>query len=310
MPARLNTDDNLIISLYEDGLGSTKISKIVGIAKHKVIYCLKKNGVVLEGPKRNRIITDNKKIIGMYLSGLTIQQISQQLDVSSVTILNRLKNENVSRRRVGPKRSIIVDDNVFSSFTPSSCYWAGFIAADGCVFGNEISIHLHSNDVDHLYKFKEFTGVSSSVGKSKNQNSHYIRFRSDKIVADLKENFNIVPCKSLILKPPFSMPQQFEVHYIRGYFDGDGCLSSYKRNLNFELYSGSVELLEWARDKIKFHVKLNSNVNVKHKNGNCFRFSFCGTKQVKKIMNHLYEDAEYYLERKKQKYQFFIGGII
>jgi hypothetical protein len=211
----------------------------------------------------------------------------------------------MEKRKPGPKRTIKVNDDAFSIFNIESCYWAGFIAADGCVSGNQLKIDLNSCDIEHLQKLKEYLDLSSPIIKSKNRNSHYIHFRSDKIVEDLKNNFKIVPCKSLILEPP-NVPDVLDRHYIRGYFDGDGCLSGHKNKLNFEIYSGSKVILEWIKNKIVVHNNLISKVNVNHKSGNCFRFSFCG-KQVKIIMNWLYEDCgANFLERKRLKYQFLM----
>jgi len=242
-------------------------------------------------------------IIELYNKGLTLKEIGNKIGYSETTIFNKLKKNNIERRKTGPKRKISINDNVFSSFNKNSCYWAGFLGADGCIFGNQISINLHLIDYNHLEKFKEFVEVSSKVIKK--NNSCYIKFRSDIIRDDLKRKFNIGSCKSLVIQPPENMPVRFDRHYIRGYFDGDGSLCC-RNPLSFEIYSGSKYILEWCRNKIKHHVNLTGGMKVSHKHGNCFRISF-GGKQVIKIMDWLYEDCEAnFLDRKRKKYKIFM----
>lgn len=295
-----------IINLYNEGFGTTKISKILNVDKYKIIYNLKKNGIKLVGPKLNKKKYNEEKIIEDYINGKTLKEISLSEEISSTTILNVLRSNEIKRRKQG-KKTITLNEACFSEFSDESCYWAGFLAADGNVFKNTICLHLHSKDFNHLEKFKEFTGCSSLIRKRKNQDSHYFRFGSEKIKNDLERNFNVVSCKSLILLPP-KLPEKFNKHFVRGYFDGDGCISK-SIGLNFEIYSGSQIFLEWIKDKIIYSADLKSNSRVRHKEGNCYRIGFYG-KQVKKIMNWLYEDCKTsYLSRKKEKYVHFLEDL-
>lgn len=63
-----------------------------------------------------------------------------------------------------------VNENFFSLDTPESFYWAGFIAADGCILKNlkVLEIGLGIKDKKHLKKFKsaiKYTGNISIGGK-------------------------------------------------------------------------------------------------------------------------------------------------
>ena len=51
-------------------------------------------------------------------------------------------------------------EDVWKTQTPESCYWAGFIAADGCLRKSgencySLKTSLHIQDLDHLKKLKE-----------------------------------------------------------------------------------------------------------------------------------------------------------
>jgi DNA-binding CsgD family transcriptional regulator len=299
-------NDREIINLYKSGLGSTKIGKLFNIPRHTVIYRLKKNKIELT-PFRNRVYTDDKFICMLYNQGKSLLEIAEKFFISGATVRNRLIKNRIKIRKTGPKRQIQINDLVFNEFNDSSCYWAGFFAADGCVYGNEISLHLHSKDKNHIEKFGEFLYTDVQVKKSANQNSHYIKFRSDRIAADLENNFNIIPCKSLVLQPPQKMPDGLVRHYIRGYFDGDGSIwySKNKKAIQIEICSGSKDFLEWVNS----YIRKFSNITVRQRsNKNLFRIGTTG-KSIPKIMDWLYKDCgNNFLERKKQKYHNFIGG--
>ena len=57
-----------------------------------------------------------------------------------------------------PQRKYNVNDNFFEKTDVLNCYWAGFIAADGCIIEgkkqNQLSIGLAKKDFNHLNLFK------------------------------------------------------------------------------------------------------------------------------------------------------------
>lgn len=55
------------------------------------------------------------------------------------------------------KRTYNVNDYYFTDSSNQSIYWAGFIAADGCLSkkDNSFSLSVAIKDIAHLEKFKE-----------------------------------------------------------------------------------------------------------------------------------------------------------
>lgn len=254
-----------------------------------------------------KVELDEEKIVDMYKDGNSIEEISVYLKSNYGTIRDRLLENKVCLRRTGPKRKISVNDSYFSYPDKENCYWAGFIAADGNVQGNQLGIILKDIDFGHLEKFKSCINLSSEIrikpnGKYKKCS---IRFRSNKVIEDLENIFSIVPNKSLILLPPNILKEDLIKAYIMGYFDGDGCISKSGCGINFEIYSGSKDILDWIKQKIQMYVNVG-NPNVKCKKENTYRFSFTGRQGIR-IMNWLYEDCkDNYLERKRTKYLSFL----
>jgi hypothetical protein len=139
-----------------------------------------------------RMDLDVNKIIQLYESGLSSVQIGKFMGISKPTVLRRLKENGTLRRKSCFERQADFNDHAFSVQTPNSCYWAGFIAADGCISNGTLLIELSIIDENHLIKFCKFLERSDSLWYRKRGNgSCVVGIRSTNIVADLSCNFNI-----------------------------------------------------------------------------------------------------------------------
>lgn len=256
-----------------------------------------------------RIELDVDRIVELYESGLSSIKIATRFKVSKPTILKRLKEFDIDRR----KRKYIFNESSFSTpFSAENCYWAGFIAADGWIQNNRISIELNSIDDKHLNKFRDFIDGNNNIRYRKRERSDKIikycsiGINSGQIVNDLKNNYNIVERKSVVLKPPEKIPNNLINHYLRGIFDGDGCIRWDKGNFRITFVSGSFDFLNWVKLILKNNLKIG-NPNVRRKNikenSSDHYLSFSGNRQVPIIMDWLYEDCKNnFLKRKKVKY--------
>jgi hypothetical protein len=132
------------------------------------------------------------------------------------------------------KRIYRYNESFFSDFNALSCYWAGFIAADGYIkqVSPELSIKLGIKDIDHLSHFSqdiEYTG-SIKTGIIANDRK-YCRIRlchAEKIVQDLNINFGIYQKKSFTFSPPV-LEGANRIAFAKGLIDGDGWLASGNR---------------------------------------------------------------------------------
>jgi len=260
-----------------------------------------------------RYILDDNKIIELFKQGRTIEQIASDFKVSRPTINRRLRQYGIKR-----EKKYTLDENIFSTFTPESCYWAGFVAADGWVGSNhkkkKICINLAIKDIAHLQKMSIFMGRAKEAVR--NKSSGYFGKRLDQcvlevgnkqIVLDLVSNFNVVQAKSLTLLPPINIPIDLAKHYIRGYFDGDGCISwDNKSNImKFNIVSASPNILPWIVDYIKKETK--NKLNIYFGKDNIYRIQTSGSK-AQAIFNWLYKDStqETRLDRKYERYQNYL----
>jgi hypothetical protein len=167
------------------------------------------------------------------------------------------KDPSSYRRRYDYNREFFKEPNVCNS------YWAGFIAADGSVDEDRatVRISLHLKDSLVLTSFaslSRFTGdirtrLTTSV-KGKTPMS-FLEFSSaQQMVQDLKNNFNIVQNKTLVLEPPTKLNYENSLAFMVGLIDGDGSIILPSKPDKWgHIYpiiniTGTQNLLEWAKE--------------------------------------------------------------
>lgn len=191
--------------------------------------------------------------------GRTLQAVYQRT--------NLLGLSSVESRSLG-HRSYSKNDAFFSVPNPLNSYWAGFIAADGCVYSGSrlrVRIQVQERDREHLERFAQDCGYGGSVklrvrvprkGGSGRMADLMISGVS-KWAEDLHRNFSIVPRKTWFLSPPLSLTSECEAAYVAGYVDGDGCISIGKpftpkrslrqyRCIRLDVI-GRLDVLKWIR---------------------------------------------------------------
>jgi len=161
-----------------------------------------------------------------------------------------------------------VNHNYFAIPTLENSYWAGFIAADGCISiaanrQKRIIIGLNIKDENLLINLKrniEYTGPIIYRPENKScldtrmisgGEVCVLQITSDKLCEDLANIFNIHPRKSLTHEPPISLTFEQELAFIVGYIDGDGSiyLMINRKELTYPLQLsilGTESFLKWV----------------------------------------------------------------
>lgn len=188
--------------------------------------------------------------------------------------------------------------------TEEKAYWLGFLFADGAITQHKhsynVELSLKLGDKKHVEKF------AKAVKKDYvNSNSTY-RCRcilGSKHMFEVLSSYGCTPRKSLTLKfPDITMFKYDHLirHFIRGYIDGDGCLSFSDKNHTTAYVSilGTEDFLNGIQKIYGSNKKLHLN----NKNNNVTKvLSFSGKKAFD-FINYLYKDSTIYLDRKYKKY--------
>ena len=137
-------------------------------------------------------------------------------------------------------------------------------------------------------------------------------------------NKGCVPKKSLILKFPTEnvVPNNLIRHFIRGYFDGDGCVffRTYKvldKRVNKKIDSknytlnfvGTKEFLLKIKTILSSELQTNKDIEIRPK-GKSYQLSYGGSTNFIKIFEYLYSDSTVFLYRKVNKFIDCIENVL
>jgi hypothetical protein len=183
--------------------------------------------------------------------------------------------------------------------TQEEAYWLGFIVADGNVFEDRVKVGLWRPDRPHLLALQEWCGGGSVVDPPSKPNGVVFSVSSVALARRLAK-LGVVPDKHFKTQFP-EIPRRLWPHFIRGVFDGDGCIRlTTKGQWRWNITGNppllrSIQAVFYAEHLIK---KLNKLSSIA-KNGVTCRFECEGDQQVTRIMGYLYRDATVWLARKR-----------
>lgn len=244
---------------------------------------------------------DYSKAIQMYNNGIGTNTIASTLHRHRSTIQQWLKKSRIKLRKASPRS--VYNIHFFSRYTPESCYWAGFIMADGCIRRTTVHIKLALKDREHLQKFLHC--IQSNYSIKERENYCTIDISGQWFIKDLQKNFGIIPRKTFVTTFP-KIPKKFHRHFIRGLFDGDGCITyTTCPTINFV---GTTELLTSLTNNFKLlGINLKSGnlippIQIINKNIGHIHYS---GKNAKTILDWVYKDTNESnrLGRKYNKYE-------
>jgi len=142
-------------------------------------------------------------------------------------------------------RDKIENSNYFQNIDDENkAYWLGFIAADGSLNKNGISmqIGLSIKDKNHLIKMGKIFDKEVVDYVSKRHNKSH---KACRLCVSSKTNWNNLNRLGVNVNKTFekennlfkNIPQKHVRHFIRGYFDGDGCIYVSKDRKNICTFS-------------------------------------------------------------------------
>ena len=286
-----------------------EIEKILNKTRSSIIH----KAIIEKIPSQRKWTDEEIEYLKNNYKDKTYKEMTKDLNRSKAAI-------DIKINRLGLVKSNYNYDYSFFNVidTEEKAYWLGFISADGNVWINEetqsceVCIKLQASDFEHLKKFnKTIHGnlqvtfderICSFTGKP--HKCCNIRLYCKEMAYDLIKH-NVIPNKSLVIKYLNTLPKELERHYIRGYFDGNGCLSISKVNENnfrCDFTSGSKDYTLGLKKALK-NEGFDSYM-VKSKYGNCYRLNINGGKKgCLKFLDYMYKDSTIYLDRKFNRYK-------
>ena len=242
---------------------------------------------------------NDKEIIEEYLKGKSTKEIANELSTYNTTIRRILLRNGVKVRNCSEANSKI-NLNLWKDYSETRDYWLGFIIADGNVSteGNRINITVAEKDQDHLQKYATWLGINMQCYVHKRfKKLQYVASFKNKAVKNILVNLGIKPNKSLTLE--LLMP--FNRHIVRGILDGDGTVKycNGEKRIGVQIFSGSstfiYQLAEYISDQ-------GINYSSITRSSSVYCLNFYLQKEIYKLYDFLYTDANIFLERKRDRF--------
>lgn len=219
------------------------------------------------------------------------------------------------------KKKYTFDETFFDKIdSEQKAYILGLLFADG--YNHEgrgvVSLSLQEQDREILNKISlamkntkplQFINMKRYHKGKAHQNQYRLNLCS-RYFSHKLSTMGCYQCKSLSCKFPLVTPELLR-HFIRGYFDGDGCVSYTNDRRNYPCGSISFVGSEFFSNALSKHLEvleISAAVSYSNRyNKQIRRVAFGGRNQLIKFYEYIYTDATIYLERKKHKFDEFIN---
>ena len=245
----------------------------------------------------------------LYNSGFYLREIVPLVDFGYDAIKRNLRKSGVNlvNKGIFKRKYYLGKETYFDNIdSQEKAYFLGLLCADGNVYKNRVKLTLESKDCYIIQKFADCLETSKPVQK-KSYPSHQgcetcnLEIVSDIMVSSLLK-LGVTPNKSLTLCLP-TIDDHLISHFIRGYFDGDGCFTFGGRkgthnNAYFSIV-GSLSMISSVQDILMIKCCLNKTKLIPQ--GNVYYVMYGGNKQVRRIAEFLYKDSTVLLTRKYEK---------
>jgi hypothetical protein len=206
--------------------------------------------------------------------------------------------------------------------TEEKAYWLGFIFADGYISFSESNmkkgqlattyctgIKLQWSDREHLKKFnksisgnyKVFKEISHPDGFRKNTTeAAKILVYSQQMYNDLNKYFD--RDKTYTAKFP-NIPEDLIRHFIRGYFDGDGCFTFTEKTFDIDFLGASKDFHDGLKDiLLKYNFNFNTEIKINQHDTSMYYIHINKNLDKCRFLDWIYSDCHIYLDRKYEKY--------
>lgn len=184
--------------------------------------------------------------------------------------------------------------------TPDKAYVLGWIASDGTISKSGFQICIRDYDIDVLHVIKDCMNIENPI-KVCQSNMVSLAVHSKRLSERLVQLFSIDNTesykKSHTIKYP-NIPCELDSYFIRGFFEGDGCISWTRDVPRGGFASSSLDFINSIRDKLDI-------TNVPTKNNEVYSVEVGGSSLLDfgfKIYENAHVDG-LYMKRKYELYE-------
>jgi hypothetical protein len=251
-------------------------------------------------------------ILERYLKGESAKEIALDFEYSKYVIYRLLRNKNIVRRnRVDCHKKYEIDDHYFTIIdSEDKAYFLGLMFADG--YNNEIKgeakITLQTGDTEILNIFREKLKTDKPLRLDRKY--HKLALENKQISKDLAKH-GCVQAKTFKLKFP-KLRENLVRHFIRGYFDGDGCITIMNKKYPQISIVGTKDFLVTLQNILIKELGLfKTKLSTRHpeRNHNIRTLFYGSYGNCLPIYYYFYDKSTIFLSRKKNKFETIFKNL-
>ncbi|HZK32864.1 MAG TPA: LAGLIDADG family homing endonuclease [Tissierellaceae bacterium] len=292
------------IEMYEEGYTIKYISELFNLKPDTLYSRLKSSGVDIVLRRSNMIPQSKLDIIyEMHKSGKSLRYISSKFNISYSSLYSNFTRNGITilKNLDDIRKGKTVDDFFSSIDRPDKAYILGLLMADGYIYRNVVSLKLAEKDIETLKYVKN----SLSEGKNLHRDvssfkrvdgsdiiSYSISITSDQMVKDLSR-LGVIPNKTGYEIIPV-LDESMYKHFVRGFFDGDGSISSGKKT-QASICCSNKNLLIQLQKLLGFG---NIYTTSKNRKVPLHTINFRSKDYLSKLYLYMYDSESYKMRRK------------
>jgi len=232
---------------------------------------------------------------------LSAKEIACSISRTEGAVWNRASRLGIALS--GASRRYNFNEHFFRKLTPISAYWLGVIWSDGHLSKDGLIIQVTSSDATWLQMLADDIKTDSPLRFAKDRNAVKLAIYSVQLLKDLAIYGLQIGDRTKKSLLPMSIPGDLIPHFVRGLFDGDGCVTCSNRARSCFLVSitNTGSLCHWLLAKTREQLSVGGGV-YQRKSCNVSDWVIGGRKQIQKFANWIYLDAQRYLQRKFDKF--------
>lgn len=312
MRINIETQEKVIFDYKSNILTLKDIAKNNNISFNTAKKILLVNNIKLKDFKINDEI--KKNIIDDYICGINNKDISKKYNVHRSTVQSILLNNNIELRKQNEtsRKHKLLNEHFFNNInTEEKAYILGLLYADGNVRHNGFELTLMEDDKELLNKISKIFYNKNILYYRKSRNNskpQYRLFVTSNIIKNDLVGHGCMSSKTFKIRLP-TLNENMYRHFIRGYYDGDGCIS-FRKSSN-KLVTITITSNNQFCNDISTYINNNLNINIKSR----IRYGDVGDIILSKqediifFLNWIYYDANLYLMRKYLKYKNYLITI-
>jgi hypothetical protein len=278
----VNSHANDIKTAFINGMTIKQIADNLKVKRDLISEYLDEIGIrpIKRSIKVRRFSEDEENAIKEeYLNGDSSVTLGKKYHCHPSVILSIVRRNGGNTRNNKENSRLYTHNETFFEVidTEQKAYWLGFFYADGYVSSVQnkhlTGLSLSVVDKEHIEKFKNDINATNPIKIYTPTLSGYSDDDYCRILLSSETTYKqlimqgVLEHKTSILMPPPHVPLHLKRHFIRGYFDGDGCITYYmhydnKRDKRY--FSSTIKIVGTSMflDYIKEYIEENNIAHI------------------------------------------------